>query len=148
MYAENHSPDMYEVSLQDDFLRIYRVVLDPYVAAKRCGVTSSKVTSWLQQYPAFYDEMISVQDEVIAEVEASALSRAIGYAVASDETKSGFLEDASGRVIRQGASDKMTEMMLKAHKPERYDPNSGRSEEEKDRGVVIVLSNGKEITNE
>jgi hypothetical protein len=139
-----HEPDMEQVSLQDDFLRIYRLVLDPYVAAKRCGVTSARVLQWLQRYPSFYDEMSVVRDEMLAELEASALSRAIGYTIPSDETKSGFVEDATGRVIRQGASDKMTEMMLKAHRPDRYDPNNGKSDEKVEKGVVIIMSNGKQ----
>lgn len=103
------------------WLGVYARGLSPSVACRQSGVSLATYKRWRNTDAAFCRAINNVIVDSMDELKGSVLARATGYvrlADVNEPTDSGYEEDASGKIIRHGASDTLAKAVLGLDKPE------------------------------
>jgi len=104
---------------KEQWLAIYARCLSPQIACDRSGISMQTYRRWRATDPKFCRALNRVIQEAHEEMVGSAYARATGYLKPDPESESGFEEDATGRPIRHGVSDRLAISLLQT---DREDP--------------------------
>jgi hypothetical protein len=112
-------------AMQESFLSHFRKTFNISLSLTLVGSVYKEFNRWKQTEIYFVEKYNGIHEEWKARIMSSAASRAVGYYTACDPknpTVSGFLEDATGNPIVQGADSKLTMAFLAAAHPESFNP--------------------------
>ena len=99
---------------QARFLELLQRCGSPAVAARLAGIDlHSDYAKWRQRDWRFAEALNEIVTIGLDEAMHSAVNRATGYLKQDESTESGFVEDATGKPIRFGASDTLQNTLLK-----------------------------------
>ncbi|MEM7611170.1 MAG: hypothetical protein AAF270_05810 [Pseudomonadota bacterium] len=94
-------------AVKERWLAIFERCLSPTIACKQADVSISTYRRWRNTDSRFCIELNKIIEEAHENMIGSAYSRATGYLKPDPETESGYEEDATGRPIRHGMSDRL-----------------------------------------
>lgn len=97
---------------KEQWLEVFERCLSPTIASKQIGVSLHTYRRWRNTDPEFCRAINRSLELAHEELQGSAYSRATGYLKPSDETESGYEEDAAGTPIRYGSSDRLAIAIL------------------------------------
>jgi len=100
---------------KEEWLAVFARSLSPTIACKQTGVPNGTYRRWRASDPRFCRALNQIIAEAHDELIGTAYARATGYLQADDETGSGFQEDATGRPIRHGVSDRLAMSLVSAN---------------------------------
>ncbi len=100
---------------KERWLAVFARSLSPMVACKQAEVPQGTYRRWRATDPRFCRALNHIIDEAHDELIGTAYARATGYLQADPETESGYQEDATGRPIRHGVSDRLAISLINAN---------------------------------
>ena len=100
---------------KEQWLAVFARSLSPAVACKQAEVPQGTYRRWRATDPRFCRALNHVIEEAHDELIGTAYARATGYLQADPETESGYQEDATGRPIRHGVSDRLAIALVNAN---------------------------------
>lgn len=109
--------------LQDVFLTHFSKNFNLSLSLTLAGAKPHQLMRWRSTEIEFTQRYNDIHSEWKAKLITSAMTRAVGYLSPCDKdhpTVSGYVEDAAGTPIVQGADSRLTLRMLEAHFPETY----------------------------
>lgn len=116
---------------KEQWLEIFRRCLSPQLACKQTQLSIKTYQRWRKTDPWFCRKLNEIIEEAHEEMIGSAYARATGYYKPDLETESGFEEDATGRPIRHGMSDRLAIAMING---------SQRAAEQSPSNVTVVIN--------
>ena len=100
---------------KEQWLAIFARSLSPTVACKQTHVPIGTYRRWRNTDPQFCRALNQIISEAHDEMLGTAYARATGYLQADASTESGYQEDATGRPIRHGVSDRLAISLVNAN---------------------------------
>ena len=100
---------------KERWLAVFARSLSPMVACKQAEVSKDTYRRWRATDPRFCRALNHIIEEAHDELIGTAYARATGYLQADQETESGYQEDATGRPIRHGVSDRLAISLVNAN---------------------------------
>ena len=100
---------------KEQWLAVFARSLSPTIACKQAEVPNGTYRRWRATDPRFCRALNHILEEAHDELIGTAYARATGYLQADQETESGYQEDATGRPIRHGVSDRLAISLVNAH---------------------------------
>ena len=104
---------------KERWLSIFARSLSPTVACKQADVPVGTYRRWRATDPRFCRALNTILAEAHDELIGTAYARATGYFQADPSTDSGYQEDATGRPIRHGVSDRLAISLVNANEKAR-----------------------------
>lgn len=123
--ALGSSQKLEKLKVQEEFLAALNKTLNPALAAQRIGIHISTYRSWRQTDPDFAKKLNETIESWNETLMSSVVTRAIGYVKEDLTTDSGFQEDAAGKVVYHGGSDKLASSLLGLDKKEEAKSTDG-----------------------
>lgn len=109
-----------DMQAQEVFLDTFSKTFSLRAARLAAGVELSTYYQWRRTSIHFVKGFNEALEEWHDEIYTSAATRARGYLVRDADTESGYVEDASGTLVYQGADTKLTQSFLKAMYPDSF----------------------------
>ena len=100
---------------KEQWLAIFARSLSPTVACKQAQVPVGTYRRWRNSDPQFCRALNLIISEAHDEMLGTAYARATGYLQADPNSESGYQEDATGRPIRHGVSDRLAISLVNAN---------------------------------
>lgn len=100
---------------KEQWLSVFERSLSPTIACKQAGVPNGTYRRWRASDPRFCRALNQIIAEAHDELIGTAYARATGYLKPSEETETGYEEDATGRPIRHGVSDRLAISLINAN---------------------------------
>jgi len=100
---------------KEQWLAVFARSLSPTIACKQAEVPNGTYRRWRATDPRFCRALNHIIEEAHDELIGTAYARATGYLQADPESESGFQEDATGRPIRHGVSDRLAISLVTAN---------------------------------
>ena len=100
---------------KEQWLAVFARSLSPSVACKQAEVPTGTYRRWRTTDPRFCRALNHIIEEAHDELIGTAYARATGYLQKDQETESGYQEDATGRPIRHGVSDRLAIALVNAN---------------------------------
>ena len=100
---------------KEQWLAVFARSLSPTIACKQAEVPNGTYRRWRSTDPRFCRALNHILEEAHDELIGTAYARATGYLQADQETESGYQEDATGRPIRHGVSDRLAIALVNAN---------------------------------
>ncbi len=101
--------------LKEQWLAVFARSLSPTIACKQAEVSKGTYRRWRATDPRFCRALNHIIEEAHDELIGTAYARATGYLQEDQETESGYQEDATGRPIRHGVSDRLAIALVNAN---------------------------------
>lgn len=101
--------------IKERWLAVFARCLSPTVACKQANVPLATYKKWRKTDPKFCRALNEVIEHAHDELVGTAYARATGYLQSDPETESGYQEDATGRPIRHGVSDRLAIALVGAN---------------------------------
>lgn len=101
--------------IKEQWLAVFARSLSPTIACKQAEVPVGTYRRWRSTDPRFCRALNHIIEEAHDELIGTAYARATGYLQADLETESGYQEDATGRPIRHGVSDRLAISLVGAN---------------------------------
>jgi len=92
---------------KEQWIAVFLRCLSPSIACKQVGVSLSTYRRWRNTDPKFCKAINRAMELSHEELQTSAYARATGYFKPDPDSGSGYEEDAAGRPIRYGQSDRL-----------------------------------------
>ncbi len=116
---------------KERWLELFSQCFSPALTCKQLGINVNTYRKWRTTDSWFAEQINECINDWREEVLTSAIGRAVGYV---REGEDGEIEtDASGKIIRHGASDSLTKSLLDWDRPE---------EKQSSGGVVVEINVG------
>ena len=126
---------------KEQWLAVFARALSPMIACKQAGVPNGTYRRWRTTDPRFCRALNRIIEEAHDELIGTAYARATGYLQEDQETESGYQEDATGRPIRHGVSDRLAIALVNANQKTRTEKRYQR------RRLHLILSILNETRN-
>ena len=101
--------------IKEQWLSVFERSLSPTIACKQAGVPNGTYRRWRASDPRFCRALNQIIADAHDELIGTAYARATGYLKPSEETETGYEEDATGRPIRHGVSDRLAISLVSAN---------------------------------
>jgi hypothetical protein len=104
---------------KEQWLAVFSKSLSPSVSCKQSDVSRDCYRRWRNTDPRFCRALNTIIEEAHDEMVGTAYARATGYLQHDVDSDTGFQEDATGRPIRHGVSDRLAIALIGAERKDR-----------------------------
>jgi len=104
---------------KEQWLAVFSKSLSPSVSCRQSGVSRDCYRRWRNTDPRFCRAVNTIIEEAHDEMVGTAYARATGYLQHDSDSDTGYQEDATGRPIRHGVSDRLAIALIGAERKDR-----------------------------